>query len=129
MLPPPAGPLRGRGPSGADKASRLLTGQTSRCIVCYMIRPGLCYGIIGNESFQPRVCYMTKKDIPRMIRELRKALGLTQEQFAAKVGVTFSTVNRWENSRGNPSPLAMRQIEELLKMLNGGQHSPTGDKA
>ncbi len=56
---------------------------------------------------------MKKKDIPRMIRELRKAMGLTQEQFAAKVGVTFSTVNRWENGRGKPSPLAMRQIDEL----------------
>lgn len=36
-----------------------------------------------------------------------------EEQFAAKVGVTFSTVNRWENGRGRPSPLAMRRIEEL----------------
>ncbi|MFA6132841.1 MAG: helix-turn-helix transcriptional regulator [Phycisphaerae bacterium] len=57
---------------------------------------------------------MTKKDIPRMIRELRKAMGLTQEQFAAKVGVTFSTVNRWESGKSLPSPLALRRIEELL---------------
>ena len=42
-------------------------------------------------------------------------LELTQEQFAAKVGVTWSTVNRWENGRGKPSPLAMRRIEELQK--------------
>ena len=56
---------------------------------------------------------MKKKDIPRMIRELRKAMGLTQEQFAAKAGVTFSTVNRWENGRGKPSPLALRRIDEL----------------
>ena len=41
-----------------------------------------------------------------MVKELRVRLGLTQEQFAAKVGVTFSTVNRWENNRGKPSPLA-----------------------
>ena len=49
-----------------------------------------------------------------MIRKLRAKLGLTQEQFAAKVGVTWSTVNRWENGRGKPSPLAMRRIEELF---------------
>jgi len=48
-----------------------------------------------------------------MIKELRAKHGLTQEQFAAKVGVTWSTVNRWENDRGKPSPLAMRRIEEL----------------
>jgi len=29
------------------------------------------------------------------IKRLRIQLGLTQEQFAAKVGVTYSTVNRW----------------------------------
>ena len=51
--------------------------------------------------------------VAEMIRELRAKLGLTQEQFAAQVGVTWSTVNRWENGRGKPSPLAMRRIEEM----------------
>ena len=54
-----------------------------------------------------------KPELAKMIRSLRAKLGLTQEQFAAKVGVTWSTVNRWENSRGNPSPLAMGRIAEL----------------
>jgi len=43
-----------------------------------------------------------KKDISKMIREQRIALGLTQEQFAAKVGVTYLTVNRWENNKTFP---------------------------
>jgi transcriptional regulator with XRE-family HTH domain len=54
-------------------------------------------------------------ELARKIRELRSKLGLTQEQFAAKVGVTFSTVNRWESDKSKPSPLAMRQIEELME--------------
>ena len=49
-----------------------------------------------------------------MIQNLRAKLGLTQEQFAAKVGVTWSTVNRWENGHGKPSPLALRRIEDLF---------------
>ena len=61
---------------------------------------------------------MKDKDIPKIIKKLRAALNLTQEQFAAKVGVTFSTVNRWENGKGKPSPLAMKQIEELQKKLD-----------
>lgn len=58
-----------------------------------------------------------KKDnaVAEMIRKLRAKLGLTQEQFAAKVGVTWSTVNRWENGRGHPSPLAMQRLEELIE--------------
>jgi putative transcriptional regulator len=38
---------------------------------------------------------------------------LPRERFAAKAGVTVSAVNRWENERGRPSPLAVKQIELL----------------
>jgi putative transcriptional regulator len=53
-------------------------------------------------------------DIPRLVRLLRERTGLTQEKFAAKLGVTFPTINRWENGRAKPSPLALKQIEDLL---------------
>ena len=53
-------------------------------------------------------------EIPLLIRELRERTGLTQEKFAAKLGVTFPTINRWENGRARPSPLALKQIEDLL---------------
>ena len=56
-------------------------------------------------------------DMAQMVRELRGRLGLTQEKFAAKVGVAFPTINRWENGRGRPSPLALKQIEDLLRNL------------
>jgi DNA-binding XRE family transcriptional regulator len=39
------------------------------------------------------------EDIPALIRKLRQRLNLTQEQFAQKVGVTYSTVNHWENGK------------------------------
>lgn len=53
-------------------------------------------------------------DIARLVRELRERTGLTQEKFAALLGVTFPSINRWENGRARPSPLALRRIEELL---------------
>jgi len=55
--------------------------------------------------------------VARLIRELREQTGLTQEKFAAKLGVTFPTINRWENGRAKPSPLAMEKIEALLHSL------------
>lgn len=61
----------------------------------------------------------TQANIPRLVRELRKRTGLTQEKFAAKLGVTFPTINRWENGRAKPSPLAMQKIEELLRNMAG----------
>ncbi len=56
-------------------------------------------------------------DTSRLVRELRARTGLTQEKFAAKLGVTFPTINRWENGRVGPSPLALRQIEDLLREM------------
>jgi len=56
-------------------------------------------------------------DISQLVRELRERTGLTQEKFAAKLGVTFPTINRWENGRAKPSPLAMHRIEELLRSM------------
>ena len=58
-----------------------------------------------------------RTDISQRIRELRGRTGLTQEKFAARLGVTFPTINRWENSRAKPSPLAMQKIEELLRSM------------
>lgn len=55
------------------------------------------------------------KNIPLLVRTLRERVGLSQEKFAARLGVTTPTINRWENGRVKPSPLAMKQIENLFK--------------
>lgn len=58
---------------------------------------------------------MTQSTDPAaLIREVRARLGLTQEKFAARLGVTLPTINRWENGRTKPSPLAMQNLRELI---------------
>ena len=47
----------------------------------------------------------------------RRKAQLTQEQFAAHLGLTYSSINRWENGHSQPSPLAMQKIEVLLNSL------------
>ena len=56
---------------------------------------------------------INKENPAEVVTGLRRAIGLTQEQFAAKIGVTVSTVNRWEKGRSKPQPLAMKQINAL----------------
>lgn len=58
---------------------------------------------------------INQPEVGKLIRELRLLTGLTQEQFAAVVGVTYPTVNQWENERSTPSPMAMRRIEEMVQ--------------
>ena len=62
-----------------------------------------------------RPLVINQPQIGKLIRELRLATGLTQEKFAVKLGVTYPTINRWENGHTKPSPLAMQKIEEMLK--------------
>lgn len=52
-----------------------------------------------------------------LIKKLRERLGLTQERLAARLNVTFTTVNRWENGHSAPSPLALKQVEVLLREI------------
>ena len=64
----------------------------------------------------------------RQIRDLRRKLNMTQEEFAHALGITVSTVNRWENSHSEPSKLARASIVGLADKrahypahLSGGQ--------
>ena len=59
------------------------------------------------------------KDIPALVKDLRERLHLTQEQFAQKIGVTYSTVNHWENGKRVPQPFLVRRLLELKGELVG----------
>lgn len=47
------------------------------------------------------------------VKDLRERLGLTQTRMAERVGVSFATVNRWENGQSRPRRLAWRKIVDL----------------
>ena len=41
-----------------------------------------------------------------IIKCVRHELGLSQEQLARELNISFSTINRWENGKSRPSPMA-----------------------
>lgn len=49
------------------------------------------------------------------IRELRKQLGLSQEELARLVGVKQASISLWESSRGDPTA---KNIRKMLKIFN-----------
>ena len=53
------------------------------------------------------------KSFPAYVKEIRKQLELSQEDLAHALGVSFATVNRWENGKTAPSKLALRQFEQF----------------
>ena len=51
----------------------------------------------------------------KLIKKIREYLGLSQTDFAERLGVTFATVNRWENGRALPTKLAQTTLYEYCK--------------
>ena len=58
---------------------------------------------------------MKYKDI---IISLRNQLIITQEELAKMLGVSYVSVNRWENGRHEPTIKVKRKIVELCKNNN-----------
>ena len=46
----------------------------------------------------------------KLVKKVRKQLGISQEDLAHALGVSFATVNRWENAKTSPSKLARTQF-------------------
>lgn len=53
---------------------------------------------------------------------MRQQLAISQEDLARQLGVSYATVNRWENRHAKPSRLARAQLNAFCdKMIAGGK--------
>lgn len=48
------------------------------------------------------------------VKELRRKRGWAQEDLAREIGVSLSTVQRWERQGGKPTRLARRELKRLF---------------
>ncbi|MBE7064646.1 MAG: helix-turn-helix transcriptional regulator [Ruminococcaceae bacterium] len=67
---------------------------------------------------------MNPEKIGNFISEQRKAIGLTQQELAEKIGVTRKAISRWETGRGYPDIELLPKISETFsitinELLNG----------
>ena len=56
------------------------------------------------------------ENFPATVKEVRRQLALSQEELAHALGVSFATVNRWENGKTIPSKLAQRQFAQFCAL-------------
>ena len=52
------------------------------------------------------------------VKFVRIKLNLSQEDLARELGVSFATINRWENGSYNPSRLAKKVFEDFCQKQN-----------
>lgn len=66
---------------------------------------------------------MAKKAlIAKQIQAIRDALEVTQEELATRLGVSFATINRWENGKSKPQKAQREAIEQLYsEVLEGAE--------
>lgn len=54
-------------------------------------------------------------DYPRMIKKYREKNFISQTDLANILGVSFVTVNRWENGHFEPTLKCKRELNKLFK--------------
>jgi transcriptional regulator with XRE-family HTH domain len=64
---------------------------------------------------------------PKAIKELREHLQLTQEVFSSILGVSFATVNRWENGKTTPTGDYARVLQTLGQLTVSDAPGPVID--
>ena len=53
-------------------------------------------------------------DYPKLLKEYREKMFLSQEDLAQKLGVSYVTVNRWENGRFEPTIKIKKKLHKLF---------------
>ena len=72
---------------------------------CYRI----CYNVVyGGVSM----------NIDEILKSIRSELSISQETLARDLGVSFSSLNRWENKKSKPSRLAIKQLKDYASQNN-----------
>ena len=74
-------------------------------------------GKIRSLAQSPPPITLPARVLAILIKESRVQLALSQEDLAREIGVSYATVNRWENGRFMPSKMALRQIEAYCERM------------
>jgi len=53
----------------------------------------------------------------QIVKDVRRQLEMSQEDLARKLGVSFATINRWENEKTTPSRLARAQFDSFCEEM------------
>lgn len=61
---------------------------------------------------------MEARPFLEQVKSVRTALNLSQEDLAHALGVSFATVNRWENGKTEPSKMALTLFKTFCNEKN-----------
>jgi transcriptional regulator with XRE-family HTH domain len=53
--------------------------------------------------------------LTEFVKDVRRQLDMSQEKLAKALNVSFSTINRWENGKAEPSNLAQKTFFDFCE--------------
>ena len=53
-----------------------------------------------------------------LVKKMRELTGMSQEQFAKELGTSVVSINRWENAKSLPNPMAQQQLYSFCEKHN-----------
>ena len=53
-------------------------------------------------------------DYPKLLKKYREKMFLSQEDLAQKLGISYVTVNRWENGKFEPTIKMKKKLNKLF---------------
>jgi putative transcriptional regulator len=95
----------------------------STCVVtCYINGLNCTLGkshsqLVAHQELRQTDMAKAPENFAETVKDVRQQLGLSQEELAHELGVSFSTINRWENSKTVPFKLARRQFEAFCEWM------------
>lgn len=120
-------PTSAKADTRAERQARVrelaVTGLTMREIAGVV---GASLAVVSRDLASQGTWWRTEWP-PARISELRVSLGLSQAQFAGRLGVTWSAVSQWEREKAYPSRIMAARFNSLAS--NAGQPSPGEDPA
>lgn len=78
---------------------------------CYSKCYNICYNILSNDERK-------HMDFKEKVKKVRLETGYSQEQLARELGVSFATINRWENGKSEPRQIALNMFKQFCDLHN-----------
>lgn len=74
----------------------------------------MLFPTVAAELFERMGFTMNENSLGQRIAELRRGAGMTQEQLAARLGVSFQAVSKWENALSCPDVTLLPLLAEVF---------------
>ena len=87
-------------------------------IRCYNIRDKVeAQRQVASKLNQGLKMILESENFSERLKRVRSQLSLSQEDLAHSIGVSFATVNRWENGKASPSKLARKSFDNFCALM------------